>query len=290
MPRSPNIDWTTVLNRAAEIVRGYDTGVTLRQLYYRLVSEHLIPNKLTAYNSLSSRTAQARRDGWFPSLVDRGREIYGGGGDVGPESALMDLADHYFRLDRTIGQKVNIYIGVEKNGLLNLLLNWFGGFGVKVIALGGYSSQTFCDDIRNECESDGRPAILIYGGDFDPSGEDILRDFTSRAGCFDRIHRVALNPDQIEEYDLPPLPGKASDSRAEGFIARHGELMQVELDALPPDVLRSLYREQFDYYWNVDAYRTRIEQENKDREMLKKIARRFDDVVDYLSNNDGEEE
>jgi hypothetical protein len=227
----------------------------------------LIPNKQSAYNSLSSRTAQARRDGWFPSLVDRGRKIQRYQTFGNPAEARKWLASIY-RLDRTIGQKTSIYIGVEKNGLLNLLVNWFGDFGVSVIALGGYSSQTFCDDIVQDVEKRKRPAVLIYGGDFDPSGMDILRDFKARTDCWARTHRVALNPDQIEEYNLPPLPGKASDSRAAGFVRDHGELIQVELDALPPDVLRDVYMRQFSYYWNPKAYERIMEKEDNDRQTL----------------------
>ena len=32
------LDWNTILERAAAIVSDYDTGVTLRQLFYRLVA------------------------------------------------------------------------------------------------------------------------------------------------------------------------------------------------------------------------------------------------------------
>jgi len=49
--------------QAAAIVRSYDTGVTLRQLFYRLVAAHLLPNTTTAYKGLSSQTAEARRAG-----------------------------------------------------------------------------------------------------------------------------------------------------------------------------------------------------------------------------------
>src|SRR6266704_1478269 len=38
------VNWQPVFERAAEVVRGYDTPVTLRQLFYRLVSEQVIPN------------------------------------------------------------------------------------------------------------------------------------------------------------------------------------------------------------------------------------------------------
>lgn len=48
----------------------------------------------------------------------------------------------------------------------------------------------------------------IYAGDFDPSGEDIERDFLVRAACFAETVRVALDWDQVEEFDLPPQEGK----------------------------------------------------------------------------------
>ena len=38
------LDWRPIIERAGEIVRSYDTSVTLRQLFYRLVSEQLLPN------------------------------------------------------------------------------------------------------------------------------------------------------------------------------------------------------------------------------------------------------
>jgi hypothetical protein len=54
---------------------GYATGVTLRQLYYRLVAAQLIPNTQNAYTSLSRNTARARREGRFPRLIDLGRQV-----------------------------------------------------------------------------------------------------------------------------------------------------------------------------------------------------------------------
>jgi hypothetical protein len=48
--------------------------VTLRQLFYRLVSAQVIPNSQAAYKRLSSLTAEARRNGDFPALIDRGRD------------------------------------------------------------------------------------------------------------------------------------------------------------------------------------------------------------------------
>ena len=111
---------------------------------------------------------------------------------------------------------------------------WFGELGLPILALGGYSSQTFTRQVLVDARRQRRPAVLLYGGDFYPSGEDIDRDFIARKGCFSDVVRVALTSDQVAEHRLPPQPGKATDSRADGFVARHGRLVQIELDALPP--------------------------------------------------------
>ena len=62
--------------------------------------------------------------------------------------------------------------------------------------------------------------------------------------------------------------GKATDSRAAGFVKRHGELVQVELDALPPDTLRRLYAEALAPFWDDAAYQLAVEREDDDRAVL----------------------
>jgi hypothetical protein len=47
--------------------------VTLRQLFHRLVSAQDIPNIQYTYKWLLELTAQTRREGTFPTLIDRGR-------------------------------------------------------------------------------------------------------------------------------------------------------------------------------------------------------------------------
>jgi hypothetical protein len=54
------------------------------------------------------------------------------------------------------------------------------------------------------------------------------------------VRQVALTAEQVEQYDLPPAPGKATDARAARFQARHGRLVQVEWEALRPKDLQAL--------------------------------------------------
>lgn len=268
----PRTDWSTILERAAEIVREYDTGVTLRQLYYRLVAAELLVNNISSYKSLSKKSAEARRDGWFPPLIDRGRVIHRPMSFRSPEHAT-DWLRRIYRRDRTEGQDVSVYVGVEKAGLVEQLTSWFDPMGLPVIALGGYSSQSFVDEVVVDVERRRRPAVLLYGGDFDPSGEDIDRDFAERTGCFDKVVRVALSAEQVESYALPPAMGKSTDSRAAAFAARHGRLVQVELDALAPTDLRRLYEAAIDEFVDRSVLAAAMEQERRDLLTLEPGAR-----------------
>jgi hypothetical protein len=259
-------------------VRSYSTGVTLRQLFYRLVSAEILPNTQSAYKSLSRYTAAARRVDGFPALIDRTRSIHRLQFVESPEEALDDLLDGY-RRDRTEGQSHCIMLGVEKNAIVEQLWRWFRDRGLPIVALGGYASQSYVDDVARAVSSDGRSAVLIYAGDFDPSGEDIDRDFTERTnGCFDEVRRIALNPDQIATYNLPPQPGKTSDTRAGSFVARHGMLVQVELDALPPDILRGLYQDAIERLWDRSTYEAVLEREEREREALSDFRDQWEEL------------
>jgi hypothetical protein len=64
------------------------------------------------------------------------------------------------------------------------------------------------------------------------------------------------------------LPGKASDSRAAGFVAKHGRLVQVELDALPPNVLHALYSDALAPFLDVSKIEAANAREEAERREL----------------------
>lgn len=208
-----------------------------------------MPNTVASYKRLSAVTAAARRAGTFPDLADHGREIARPLAFADADEALRWLRRTY-RRDRTAGQPATIYLGVEKDALVSQLATWYDELGLPVIALRGYGSQTIADLVRRDAEHGGRPAVLLYAGDYDPSGEDIERDFLARTACWAHAERVALTEDQVTEFGLPPMPGKATDSRAAAFTAAHGRLVQVEVDALDPTDLHALFDAAVARWWN----------------------------------------
>jgi hypothetical protein len=201
--------------------------------------------------------------------VDNGRRIVRAQSFTGSDAALDYIRRIYCR-DRTEGQDMTVYIGVEKATMVAQLQSWFLDRGLTIIALGGYASQSYVDRVADDAEDRDRPAVLLYAGDFDPSGEDIDRDFVARTGCFDEVVRVALTPEQVDAYNLPPAPGKDKDRRAAAFTARHGRLVQVELEALDPNDLRVLYEQALEPFWDTSTFRRSLEQEKADLAELRR--------------------
>jgi hypothetical protein len=263
------IVWAEVLARGRDIVTGYDTPVTLRQLFYRLVADGWIDNSKSAYNYLSLKTANGRRRGTFPELADgSARRIHGGTGWNNPGDCINAAIDGYRRVHAEY-QDYNIWIGCEKATMVEQLVHWFGDDGIKVVAFGGYSSHTYLKAIVDAVKRDGRPAVLLYAGDFDPEGIDILEDFEYRThGAFHQVQRIALNDEQIGEYDLPESYGKPGSTRAPEFVRRYGRLVQVELEALDPDDVHDLFDRALEPWWNETAFDRSMKQERQDMKAL----------------------
>ncbi|MBA3742493.1 hypothetical protein [Sporichthya sp.] len=106
------LSWPPIIERAANIVLSYEISVTLRQLFYRLVSEELIPNSQTTYKALSARTAALRRHNEFPPLYDRGRKVLQAPHWASADAGVVQFVEDYFRLDRTLGQDKSTFEAV----------------------------------------------------------------------------------------------------------------------------------------------------------------------------------
>ncbi|MGW8882218.1 hypothetical protein ACWGRV_38155 [Streptomyces sp. NPDC055663] len=159
----PRLQWPSIVDRAADIVTSYDRvgGCTLRQAYYRLVSEGRIPHTAPTYRRLSSRLAEARRQEQFPDLIDPLREVH-----VSPAwpdaGAFLQAAPDWFALDRTTGQSTALYVACEKDTLRAQLTGWLKRTGVPVLVVRGFGSQSYAQVVRERTADDPRPAVLLY--------------------------------------------------------------------------------------------------------------------------------
>src|SRR5262245_1954774 len=89
----------------------------------------------------------------------------------------------------------------------------FGNLGVPILAIRGYDSQTHVDEVVRHVDQCPRPAVLLYAGDFDPSGEDTGRDFVERTDCWSEVVHVALTGSRsrystcLSPRERPATPG-----------------------------------------------------------------------------------
>lgn len=253
-----------IVDLANDILAQYpNIRPTLRQVYYRLVASHEIESSKSSYNSISAKLTRAREEGLIPpdALEDHGRRI---DGEViywdSPQEYGEALKDWTFKMgerykvDLWASQDIYVEIWTEKDALAALLSQAASPYRVPVAVCHGYNSFTFLyGAVKRFCEkAEGRDAVILYFGDFDPSGEDMVRDLRDRLAYYfslwgdsapvPLIKKVALLREDIDAYSLPPDFTKKTDTRAKRFIENHGDI-SVELDALPPDVLMQRVRD-----------------------------------------------
>lgn len=119
-----------------------------------------------------------------------------------------------------------------------------------------------------------RPHVL-YLGDLDPSGEDMVRDIGERLTEFGvtslKVEKIALTMAQVKQYNPPPNPAKITDPRAGGYIAKYGN-SSWEVDALPPNVLTQLIRQAFRKHVDKSKMDEIKKREEIDKELLRKAV------------------
>jgi hypothetical protein len=222
---------------AAEILRQYHP-MTVRQVYYQLVSQQVIKNSRSAYQSVSKALVAARREGLIPwaHIEDRLRRprcapMWSGRPDFAVTAAGC------YRRDVWKTQPARIEVWLEKDALSGIFEDELDGYGVTLNVGRGFDGW---DSIHNAASRLGDGDAILYFGDFDSSGEDMVRSLRERLddqGARPEIVKCAVTIGDIEANGLPADFTKASDTRSAAFVAKWGDV-SVELDALPIEVLR----------------------------------------------------
>ncbi|NSW83141.1 MAG: hypothetical protein HPY90_07680 [Syntrophothermus sp.] len=262
-----------LIDAARDVLAEYHP-MTLRQVYYQLVSRHVIENTRSEYQRLSNALVKARQEGWIPWewVEDRTRRPR----DVSMWSGLDDFIDtvrRAYRRDVWETQERYVVVWLEKDALSGVFEEITLEYGVTLLVGRGYNSWSIRKELAERFISLGKPAVVLYFGDFDPSGEDICRDLResfSFFGIYPRVEKVALTREDVIRYKLPPDFAKKTDSRAKKFIERYGD-MAVELDALPMPALQDKIRKSIEAHMDLEALGAVFTIEREEREQLKML-------------------
>jgi len=228
-----------------ELERG--RPMTLRQVHYRLVSRDDVyyRNTQADYDSLSQWLRDERLAGnipweWMEDRLRRPREI-----DMWSDLIdFMEAVRVTYRRDVWSTQPQYLEVWLEKDALSGIFQEALDEYGVTLNVGRGFDGWSSVKQAADRY-GDGEGVTVLYFGDFDPSGEDMVRSLRERLahpdlpnrGSEPVIVKCALTFNDITDYNLPPDFTKTTDSRRAAFVAQYGDVA-VELDALPVDVLR----------------------------------------------------
>lgn len=281
-----------VIEDIVSIVERYEQlgyKLTLRQLHYQMVVRNAIINHQTAYKRLGEILDDCRYAGMvdWDSIEDRGRIPKIPYQVSGPRDAIEDALKTY-RLDRQDGQQNVVEVWTEKDALSAILWDVTAEYHVRLCVNKGYTSSSamysaysrFSDAIN-----EGKTVTVLYLGDHDPSGLDMVRDIRERLTFMlergDQLHerfedeslnviQMGLNMEQIKRYKLPPNPAKITDSRAAAYIEKFGR-ESWEVDALEPTVLTALLHTHIKKEIDMPSFIGMKLREREDKETLQTI-------------------
>jgi hypothetical protein len=163
--------------------------------------------------------------------LKRAPGYYDGEGDTGEDGEVGG---------RWYNQPEYVEVWQEKNDLMPGFEKILEGVSVNLRGNKGYSSLSFLhestQDLKKEMQRKGfdvSQIYILYCGDWDPSGENIDDYIQRRLKQLGLVGinfiRVAVTPEQIDEYDLPLLPieqgkdKKTPNPNMKEFIRLHGE-------------------------------------------------------------------
>jgi hypothetical protein len=244
--------------------------MTVRQVYYQLVARQLIPNNRSQYQAVSNLLVDARKAGTVPWhwVEDRNRRPRTVSMWENLEDFILTVRTAYKR-DVWQDQPHQVEAWLEKDALSGIFEDALRPYGVTLNVGRGYDGW---DSIHNAATriGDGDATTILYFGDFDPSGEDMYRSLVERLAfleCEPEIIKCALTLEDIRRYNLPADLAKTTDSRHAGHVAKWGDV-SVELDALPPAVLRQRLIDEVQSRLDLSALEETRQQERTERARL----------------------
>lgn len=269
-----------VLEEAIYRVASAERPCTIRGVFYRVMSEGLVPKSEPGYRVVQNRILLMRRAGKLPYgwISDGTRWRIKPITYSSMDKALYETAVFYRRA-LWDDQDVHLEIWSEKDAIRSVVEPVTREFDVPLMVARGFASESFLWETAQAIIDDGKYAVIYQLGDHDPSGVAAwehtrrrLQEFAPNAEF--QFERLAITPEQIVEHDLPTRPTKKTDSRAAGF---EGE--SVEVDALPSPVLRGLVRDAIEQWIDPDLLRLTKSVEASERDVLRRIANGWEDEL-----------
>jgi hypothetical protein len=250
---------------------------TVRGGFYLAETMGLVPKTQAGYDRIQNQLLNMRRQDKLPWnwIVDLGRDVYSRDTYDSLSDFLDDMSSLYARDHwRTHDHRVEVWL--EKRAVSGVIRPVvIGKWGLDLYISVGQSSDTYLHRAGETIKRYGKPTHVLILTDLDPSGisidDNIARKlplFTGGVPVFTR--RLAVTRDQVRELNLPTRPPKETGKQKEKFNRQHGDDC-VELDAIPPPVLRQLVDEAIAPHADMRKIRHERMIQREERNFLKNL-------------------
>jgi hypothetical protein len=221
--------------------------ITGRGIGYKLFIAHLTPSMdRSVMQRVYRLLLEARKRGRIPWewIVDETRALERTSTWADPAEYARCVARSY-RRDFWDQQPIRCEVWSEKGTVRGVLQPVLDHYAVGFRVMHGFSGATTLYDVSQD--DDGRDLIVLYVGDFDPSGmfmseEDLPNRLSEYGGDHITLKRIALTREHVRGLPSFPATDKRKDPRYKWFVRNFGKRCW-ELDALDPNDLRDCVRE-----------------------------------------------
>ena len=255
-----------------------DHPQSVRHVFYQMTDPRLpepVDKSDRGYRHVQARCVVLRRSGavpyhWIADMSRRGFFV----STFDDASDFLTRMGHLYRADLWRDAETRCEVWAESRSIASVIQKDCKELAVDLFPCGGFSSLSFVHEAaqQHNVSADTRPLVVLYVGDYDPAGvlidQSLQRELREhlRSDIELDFRRIAINEEQVEEYDLPTKPRKEGDKRS-----MHVEYT-VEAEAMPAADLRAILRVNLELLLPENALEVAKVAEKSERQHIARMA------------------
>ena len=217
--------------------------LTMRRIYYILLSHGRIKPSDDAYRDLCSQAVKWREEGYVEPemIIDRHRVMVKRPTYRDFDEAFETLCDYYAR-DSMLNQNKYVEVWIEKDTMINKFEEDCYFSDVPLIVSKGFTSYTFkYEAVERFKEHQQKSIVVLYFGDLDAEGEYIphlIKQFINEKlpGISFELKKILLTGEDkksLGSFAIEYNPGSMQLKKAyvQDFICKYGKI-KIEVEAL----------------------------------------------------------
>jgi len=239
-----------IITETNKILNKYNDKLTVRQVFYRLVSNQTIANTKNEYKYFDKIITDARKilrinPNRFVDLTRKIIENVRFSYITWKESLDYKMDEikelpYLFTNGNLLQENITV-IMLEKQALETIFSKAISNMCILIVNR-GFNSFTQLYELSQMLKNEKRELRLYTFSDYDKSGFKIEANFTKQSKelgiDYESIERVALTESLINKYNLPINPEKTTPFQIDKKLVGN-----VELDALEPNILKEMVKD-----------------------------------------------